>query len=375
MGCICIWGSARPGDRRPRSGNRQQYNKAKCGAGNDFPLPDRRKLPVAGRRQDFLDVYHKTQNYRTPSAQRQGVSPFHLQQPTKTDSGYIGLLSLYIPFFPSSAFKQLDFLAFELSTIREMSPMFLSEELQNGEANHAHHIANLLQGPLHFGMLLNESGTGKTFTAALALKFVIESNINKSQDAADICPPRREEAFNELTTLWNGVFDVWCLYHSRDNCTNPERKTKTLDNASQLQKLINKLARASDNPKSARQLQVLDTAPPLYTMTNRFTDRPSSDYHLIRHRRLFSMDTGEAVPNVGAVPSSQATAGTSQEAQLNFGVHRKGVWWPSIIAIRRSWRSRSTAQRTFSANSPAGFATKKKAVEEHINEPEECRPL
>ncbi|KAH8688305.1 hypothetical protein BGZ61DRAFT_40940 [Ilyonectria robusta] len=61
MGCICIWGSARPGDRRHRFGNRQQYNKAKCGAGNAFPLPDRRKLPVSGRRQDFLDVYHKTQ--------------------------------------------------------------------------------------------------------------------------------------------------------------------------------------------------------------------------------------------------------------------------------------------------------------------------
>lgn len=42
-------------------------------------------------------------------------------------------------------------------------------------------------------------------------------------------------------------------------------------------------------------------------------------------KRVFSMDTGDAVPNVGQFPSSQATAGNSQEAQLNFGVHRKGV--------------------------------------------------
>ncbi|KAH6980973.1 hypothetical protein BKA56DRAFT_616790 [Ilyonectria sp. MPI-CAGE-AT-0026] len=45
-------------------------------------------------------------------------------------------------------------------------------------------------------------------------------------------------------------------------------------------------------------------------------------------KRLFSMDTGEAseaVPIVRLVPSSQATARNSQEAQLNFGVHEKGV--------------------------------------------------
>lgn len=42
-------------------------------------------------------------------------------------------------------------------------------------------------------------------------------------------------------------------------------------------------------------------------------------------KRLFSMDSGDTVPNVSTAPSSQAVSGTSHEAQLNFGVHRKGV--------------------------------------------------
>ncbi|KAL6412118.1 hypothetical protein AUP68_04501 [Ilyonectria robusta] len=57
------------------------------------------------------------------------------------------------------------------------------------------------------------------------------------------------QAFNELTTLWRGVLDVYCLYHSRDNCTNPERKLRTLDNASEMQNLMDKLANEHLSPK------------------------------------------------------------------------------------------------------------------------------
>ncbi|KAH6981816.1 P-loop containing nucleoside triphosphate hydrolase protein [Ilyonectria sp. MPI-CAGE-AT-0026] len=42
---------------------------------------------------------------------------------------------------------------------------------------HVYKIAQLLQGPIHFAMLLNECGTGKTFTAALAMSFVIQDKI------------------------------------------------------------------------------------------------------------------------------------------------------------------------------------------------------
>ncbi|KAH8688306.1 hypothetical protein BGZ61DRAFT_40934 [Ilyonectria robusta] len=120
---------------------------------------------------------------------------------------------------------------------------------------------------MHFAMLLNECGTGKTFTAALALSFVIHSNIMRTNvhpgsvlNGEQVYKPSImfmpaatvNQAFNELTTLWRGVLDVYCLYHSRDNCTNPERKLRTLDNASEMQNLMDKLANEHLSPKTAR---------------------------------------------------------------------------------------------------------------------------
>ncbi|KAH8729722.1 P-loop containing nucleoside triphosphate hydrolase protein [Ilyonectria robusta] len=50
-------------------------------------------------------------------------------------------------------------------------------------------IAQLLQGPIHFAMLLNECGTGKTFTAALAMSFLIQDKVT----AARARPPSLAE--------------------------------------------------------------------------------------------------------------------------------------------------------------------------------------
>lgn len=45
-----------------------------------------------------------------------------------------------------------------------------------------------------------------------------------------------DQTFNELSTLWNGVLEVYSLYQSKLNCTNTTRQSVTIDTTQALQR-------------------------------------------------------------------------------------------------------------------------------------------
>ncbi|KAH7146311.1 P-loop containing nucleoside triphosphate hydrolase protein [Dactylonectria macrodidyma] len=130
----------------------------------------------------------------------------------------------------------------------------------------ANRLSELLLDAPRFAFLLNECGTGKTFTICLTLQMMIKQRkLDIETRPGRLWPGERkykptfifspastlDQTYNEINTMWNGVFRVFCLYQTRDNCPNPARKMNTIDSTAEMQVKIDEWAKDHENPATA----------------------------------------------------------------------------------------------------------------------------
>ncbi|KAL7924333.1 hypothetical protein ACQKWADRAFT_331330 [Trichoderma austrokoningii] len=133
----------------------------------------------------------------------------------------------------------------------------------------AKRLAELLGGPLRTAILHSDLGTGTTFVASLASKFLIDEKIEKFDngmlhiDEADrIFKP--SIVFVPLATLryyfkmvkswWMGVFHISLLYEANESWINLDGVSNVIDNTAELQKHVDRWAAEHRDSKTARTI-------------------------------------------------------------------------------------------------------------------------
>lgn len=107
-----------------------------------------------------------------------------------------------------------------------------------------------------------------------------------------------DQTFNELSTLWNGVLDVYSLYQSKLNCTNPTRQSVTIDTTQELQEMVDAWAAEADDPavgSPSRPPRVREGC------ANGRADWPGACHHLLYDRDISHVQAGQ-----GSTPDQRA---------------------------------------------------------------------